>query len=229
MPVSRTAAHVNLHLIRWILLLASGACTRTPKPATQPPVVQPPPAAQPAPRIDSTLPTFEIALWPGEGIPVIVAAVERLELRERPYEWARVVATLQVRQGDTLRYDATRYQTITPATVRVLRADSIEGRNLGRIRLLTRDAYYSDRHPRTATAVQAASTFEFLQHRAEGSCFVRVGGSVLDADVCPIHDDAAFRSSGEPVTRWWIRVAEPGRPPGWTRVGAAAREVGRTF
>ena len=159
----------------------------------------------------------------------IVAAVERLELRERPYEWARVVATLQVRQGDTLRYDATRYQTVTPATVRVLRADSIEGRNLGRIRLLTRDAYYSDRHPRTATAVQAASTFEFLQHRAEGSCFVRVGGSVLDADVCPIHDDAAFRSSGEPVTRWWIRVAEPGRPPGWTRVGAAVREVGRTF
>jgi len=101
---------------------------------------------------------------------------------------------------------------------------------LGDVRILARQRYYSDEFQRGGITLRPPATFEYLQDRAEGTCFVRVNGQVIDADVCPAHDDSVFRVTGTPQTQLWIRVAEPGRPAGWLRVDdGAVRLVGRTF
>ena len=215
------AAVLGLLAFAFVAACGRGAPTTQPAPrqpeqGTPAPTPTPTPAPVPAP--SAPLPVFEIGMPPGEGIPVFTAQAERLTLLQRPYPSADVAAVIHVTPGTELTVSESRYQTVTPATVRALAATTIEGRSLGQLRVLTRDQYYSDQFARTTVPVQANATFEFLQHRAEGTCFVRVARQVIDVESCPTHDTDAFRVTGQPVTQLWIRVAEPGRPTGWLQV-----------
>ena len=71
---------------------------------------------------------------------------------------------------------------------------------------------------------------EYLQYRAEGTCFVRIGDRVVDADPCPAQNHQAFRMLNKPKTEWWIRVVVGRVPVGWVIVdGKAIKQSGRTF
>ncbi|MEX2180385.1 MAG: hypothetical protein WD801_16840 [Gemmatimonadaceae bacterium] len=224
-----------------LLVLATlvSACARGGQPAAEPPAPAPesaprvPPSAAPAPATparDPVRPAFEIGIWPGEGIPVFESRGVQLTLREQPYPDARVSALVRIPAGERITYDASRYQTIAPVTVHVLAPTTLDGRRLGAIRLLTPEQYYSDNYPSSVTTFVQGARFELLQHRAEGTCFVRVSGQVIDAESCPTFDDQAFRVSGEPDTRWWIHI--PGAPnaSGWLLVtDTAVKQLDRTF
>jgi len=71
---------------------------------------------------------------------------------------------------------------------------------------------------------------EYLQDRAEGTCFIRVDDQVVDADPCLADDDRTFRLATKPRTEWWIRVVVDRVPVGWVMVdGKAVKQSGRTF
>ena len=65
---------------------------------------------------------------------------------------------------------------------------------------------------------QPGLNIEYLQYRAEGTCFVRLSGVVIDADPCPINDKAMFRLETEPKIEWWIHVVLPDNSVGWLLV-----------
>jgi hypothetical protein len=196
------------------LILVAAACG--------PPAAAPPPAPE-------VVPAFEIALWPGEGIPVIEAARDALLLGTLPRAGAPVRDTVATRRGERLTWDSTRYQTIDPGLVLVTAAATVHGRNLGAIRFLSQERYYSTALRDTNFQVAPPDTLVFLQHRAEGTCFVRTHGVVVDAQECPALDRATFRVLREPVTQWWIRVRRP-NVSGWVQVtDTTARVVDRTF
>lgn len=175
-------------------------------------------------------PTFEVGLWPGEGIPVIEAVRAELALLERPRPGAPVVSRLTASQGDTVKYNSTRFQTLRPATVTVLSDTVVAGRDLGAISSLSRDDYYGDGFPDISVRLEAGARFEHLQDRAEGSCFVRIEARVIEASRCPTNDTVAFRTSGQPETRWWVRAHSATGAPGWVLVSdTTARVVGRRF
>jgi hypothetical protein len=184
------------------------------------------------PPFDSTgasAPQFEIGLWPGEGIPVIVAATDRLVLRKSPRVDAPLTDRIAVASNARITYDSTRFQTITPARLLATAAASITGRDLGDISFLSRERYYSTAFRDTTIAVSATTTIEYLQPRAEGTCFVRVEGRVIDANPCPTLDESRFQVDGEPTTRWWIH-ARSTSASGWLPVGeGTARVASRTF
>ncbi len=164
-------------------------------------------------------PAFASELWPGEGIPHLEATGAPLTLRAGPSLSDRVTATLkQVPAGTPVRFDETRYYTRRPGRLAVLRSDTISGRNMGSLRYLRRDAYYGGEYPAGRFAVVPGDTVEFLQYRAEGTCFVRVRGIVVDADWCPVYDDSSYSSVEEPVLEWWIRVTRDDVPAGWLLV-----------
>lgn len=175
-------------------------------------------------------PSFEIGLWPGEGTPVIAAVRGGLPLMRSPSDAAAVTGTLHTDAGGRVAYDSTRFQTIAPATVRVTGSSAaVHGRFLGAVRSLSRDRYYSDAFRDTTIDVAPSQHFQFLQPRAEGSCFVRIDGSVIEADPCPSHDAASFAVSGEPALRWWIFVAGDSAS-GWLLVSdSTAKVVRREF
>ena len=187
-------------------------------------------AAAPAPPApDTSRPVFEIDLWPGEGIPMLEAATNMVTLHRRPSPASPVTHQLQVAVGQRITYDSTTYQTMAPAPIRVLAPFNVRGRVLGNVTRLTRDRYYSSQYQLTSLPVDTTSQLEMLQYRAEGSCFVRLNGRVVDAQDCPAMNSIEFALEGEPVTRLWARVVD-GRRVGWALVSdSTVRIAGRQF
>jgi hypothetical protein len=180
---------------------------------------------QPAPEA-----AFEVDLWPGEGRPVFAAAAQPLRLHEHPSASSRVVESMRVRPAQRLTFDETRYLTTKPGRFLVLAPTTITGRTLGDVRRLARSDYYSGKFGPASVAVRAGDRIEYLQYRAEGTCFVRTGGAVIDADPCPTGKAAEYRLEAKPVTEWWIHLVEDGRPRGWLLVtDATAKVIDRTF
>lgn len=174
-------------------------------------------------------PVFETELWPGEGRPVIEAVGPVLVLRREPGIDAPVVARTEALSAEPIVFDSTRYQTIRPAEVAVQASAILTGRDFGIISYLSREAYYGSGSLDTTVELSPPMVFEYLQYRAEGTCFVRIGGRVLDAKPCPVSDTSRFRTAGDPETAWWVHAQAAGGD-GWLLISdSTARIVGRTF
>jgi hypothetical protein len=161
---------------------------------------------------------FEVDLWPGEGRPIFEAASRSLELHELPLGSSKASRTVTVALKQRLSFDDTRYRTIESGRITVLAAASITGRTLGFVSRLSREDYYKGMYSQARRDVQPGLNVDYLQYRAEGTCFVRVSGAVIDADPCPINDKAMFRLETEPKTEWWIHVVLPDNSAGWLLV-----------
>jgi hypothetical protein len=173
---------------------------------------------------------FQTELWPGEGRPTFQVMANELAIHETPSSSARVVRRLSVARGQDLAFDETRYRTTESGHLRVLAPTRIAGRVLGDIQSLTRDAYYKGHFSRQGVACKQGDVIEYLQDRAEGTCFIRVNDEVIDADPCPAYDSRTFRLASKPKTEWWIRVVVDRLPVGWVIVdGKAIKQSGRTF
>lgn len=173
---------------------------------------------------------FAADLWPGEGIPVIETQRPSLPLRAQPDPDAAVVDTLRGRIGLRVAFDSTRVQTIVTGAVDVLQPFQLTGRDLGDVRRLTLDRYYQSSVPEVSIPFDAPATIEFLQYRAEGTCFVRVERRVIDAQPCPGFGRESVKVVREPVTRWWVLTRGATGVQGWLLVSdTTARAVRREF
>jgi hypothetical protein len=173
---------------------------------------------------------FEIELWPGEGRPRFIAAADTLQPRTEPSHQAAAMRPVQVRKGDAVGFGATLYRTTKPGRLRALTPTMVTGRSLGPIIHLSRNDYYSGMYPAASVSVAAGEMFDYLQYRAEGTCFVRVRGDVIDANPCPQETASAFVLEAKPEIEWWIEFVVKGRSQGWLLVdGKNVKESGRTF
>lgn len=175
-------------------------------------------------------PQFEVGLWPGEGRPVFEAVATELAVRGQPSQGAGVVEHLRVTKGQEVEFGQTVHRTVTPGRLRALTKARIRGRRLGAIAQLSRDEYYAGDFPRAELVVNAGDLVEYLQYRAEGTCFVRIQGTVIDAEACPAQDARTFCVESKPELEWWIQVLVDGKPRGWLLVDSSSvKEVRRTF
>jgi len=173
---------------------------------------------------------FTIDLWPGEGIPVIEAKRSLLRLLAAPDPSSPVVDSVHARIGQRLAFDSTRFQTIRSGSLRVVTPMTVTGRDLGESSRLTGDRYYHGSASEVSKPVAATATIEFLQYRAEGTCFVRIDRHVIDAQPCPGFGKESVEVVVNPVTRWWILVRGQGGSSGWLLVSdSTAQAVRREF
>jgi hypothetical protein len=166
----------------------------------------------------SSASVFETETWPGEGLPQFRAVTHEIVIREIPSKESKVIRRLPVTPGQRIAFDSTRFRTLEPGRIAALSATSVSGRVLGNTQHLTRDEYYKGRFPHDAIALTAGDRFEYLQYRAEGTCFVRIADQVVDAKPCPAEDSRRFRVISQPKTEWWIRVLVDGASLGWVLV-----------
>lgn len=172
---------------------------------------------------------FAIDLWPGEGIPVIEARRAVLILRTAPDSTAPVADSLIGRIGRRIAFDSTRFQTRRVGEGRVVTPLHVVGRDLGELTHLTRERYYNERAPDVSIPLASRATIEFLQYRAEGTCFVRIERRVLDAQPCPGFGKESVEVVRQPITEWWIFVRSDGAY-GWLMVSdSTAQSVRREF
>jgi len=137
---------------------------------------------------------------------------------------------VRVTKSQSIAFGKTLCRTIRAGQLRASATTTITGRRLGPILHLSRDDYYSGGYATSSVPVAAGETIEYLQYRAEGTCFVRVHGDVIDADLCPLEDRKGFVLEAQPQTEWWIERLVNGRSQGWLLVdGKNVKESGRTF
>ncbi len=180
--------------------------------------------------LQGSLSLFEVDLWPGEGRPVFEAVSRKIELRELPSASSKIIGTLLVSPGQRLPFDDTRYRTIQAGRIRVLASARVTGRMLGPVSQLSREAYYKGKFALASVDVEPRAEVEYLQYRAEGTCFVRIAGNVMDADPCPANEKSVFRVEAEPKTEGWIHLVMPGKSAGWLLVAdAIVKVVDREF
>ena len=86
--------------------------------------------------------TFEIDLWPGEGIPVFEATSQQLQLQELPSASSRVSQILNVSADQRISFDDSRYRTTRAGRIRASVAGRVMGRMIGNANHLSRDSYY---------------------------------------------------------------------------------------
>jgi hypothetical protein len=126
-------------------------------------------------------------------------------------------------------FDQTLYRTTQAGQIRAVADAVVEGRLLGSVSKLSVDQYYNGSSPTQQIKVEEGETFEYLQYRAEGTCFVRISGRVVDADPCPAFVNS-FVVAAEPQTEWWIHIVAGQIPAGWLRVDdGSVAETDRDF
>ena len=173
---------------------------------------------------------FTVDLWPGEGIPVIESRRAMLLVRAEPDPDSPVVDTVRVPVGRRLVFDATRVQTITPGTMRSVAPMHVTGRDMGSTSHVSHEQYYFPTKPEVSVPVAAAATIEYLQYRAEGTCFVRIEQRVIDAHPCPGFGPESVVVERQPLIRWWIRVQGESGTAGWIVVSdSTAQSIRREF
>ncbi len=179
--------------------------------------------------LQTQTPTFEIELWPGEGRPVLEASSNELVLRESPASGSRITQKVTVKVGQELIFDETRYQTVQPGRISVVVPSRVTGRMLGTVARLTRDDYYSGNFESGSVETKPGMNIEYLQYRAEGTCFVRIAGKVIEADPCPTSSKRMFKVESEPKTQLWMHILVD-NSRGWLLVtDSSAKIVRREF
>jgi len=175
-------------------------------------------------------PEFETELWPEEGRPRLQAPAGLISIREKPCSSATLIGKVRVPPNVDLVFDETRYQTLQAGSLRALSDVTVRGRNLGPIVSISRASYDDGQFPDAQLTCAKGTLIKYLLYRAEGTCFVKIGENVIEADPCPDSDAAAFVSESPAKTEWWIRVRQEGKPLGWALVdGTEVTEVGREF
>jgi hypothetical protein len=139
-----------------------------------------------------------------------------------------VAHRLRLPRGVELKYDQTRYRTVTAARLTALDASRVSGRSFGTDSHVTWASYYSPR-PTTSLNVARGATIELLQYRAEGSCFLRAAEEVFEADECP-SSGPLFELYGAPIVRHWVHVVSGGKPVGWLLIDdRTVRRLARAY
>ncbi len=144
---------------------------------------------------------FETRSWPGEGIPVLIARYDGLELHQKPRIGAPVV-TIPYKKGWKVPFDQSIYRTIRATIIDVQSTKTIE--------------IYCD--STVEHRFSEGEKVEYLQYAAEGYGTARVAGRICQI---PIEFESVVFGTGieNPETEWWVRVTyRDGTSPGWLNV-----------
>jgi hypothetical protein len=134
-----------------------------------------------------------------------------------------------VKIGLPIEFDITSYRSIKPGHLTALKITTIKGRSMGELSSLTKEQYYSNKYKTDNYLISVGDHIEYLQYRAEGTCFVRIKSNVIDAEECPAGIPKHFKTNQEPIVEWWARV-NINNSIGWILVDGKNVDVdGRTY
>ena len=154
--------------------------------------------------------TFEIGITPGEGRPKYEVLQNIIEIRKDPSSLSPLIDRVDVEKHTEFEFEDIRFRTTNPSKTKLKANTTLAARSFGCIKYLSRDNYYSGGE-NIELEISANQEIEYLQYRAEGACFIRVGGSVFEANTCPV------TGVEEPKTELWIKTTIHG-VKGWVLI-----------
>jgi hypothetical protein len=177
---------------------------------------------------------FSVDISPGEGKPILRSKGRPLSFHEQPSLDSKSVKEVRFKKGDLVPFERDRVVTTRSGSVEVKAEVALTVRNFGKTDSISVDTYYSEIKA-APLLIKAKESVEYLQDRAEGSCFLRVYGNTVEAEECPGMQATRAAASKlvvktRPQTQWWIFVPSAGGGVGgWTTVSDASFDVEREF
>ena len=167
---------------------------------------------------------FESELPPGNDRILYMWETATPQLRAEPYQSAQVVKTLDAVRNHIVEYDSTRFRTISAGGLVAMRGVRLFGRDFGSRRFVS-TLEYREKRPVRSWDIAVGDTLRYLLYRAEGTCFVQLVQTVIEAQPCPIEQPEDWKTLRDARTELWIRVTTVGRPLGWVRAGASITKL----
>ena len=153
---------------------------------------------------------FETSTWPGEGIPVLIANVDRLHVWAEPHR-ASSMREIAYRRGWRIPFTETLLRTIEATTITV--------KKNGTVRIFCDGPIEHE--------FSTGDTIEYLQYRAEGYITARYNERVCSIPLLQ-NPDIFGEQVDEPVVEWWVKVEyRDGGSPGWLLVDQTQNTFGR--
>ncbi len=162
---------------------------------------------------------FVSELSPGEYLPEFYAATTHLTLHKEPSKASLVVEQYQIKKGEKISFDETRYCTIKPATVKAINSTYIEDvTKYGKLNYFSIKTYYgSVASSESKLTLKPGDVIEYLQYRAESSCIFRYRGEIYSG-ICNFEgspNSADFNMDSLPINDLWVRITRNKKPIGW--------------
>ena len=161
---------------------------------------------------------FECSVFPGEGPHRIQASGGEIVLRTAPMAQASVADTISPARGETIKPSDVRFRTVIPGLFLAREDVAIHGRSYGRVFYLSRTDYRRGGGRYGTFSFSKGDTIEYLQYRAEGWTFLRMGGVVICAELLS-EEAVPLKEIRRPQLELWIQVADPDdNPLGWYKL-----------
>ena len=150
---------------------------------------------------------FVCSIFPSEHRPIIKATGDIMVLRGAPMEQARTWSRTRLSQGDTIKFDEVRFRTTVSGLYLARENGVVHGRSYGRVSYLSTNDYYSGSSSKGYSSFHftKGDTIEYLQDRAEGWEFWRIGGSVICAEYISPRS-ISLKEIRRPQFELWVRV-----------------------
>lgn len=195
-------------LLKTMVLLATGACS-----------IERPAVA----------PSFVYENFLGEGRPEYKIMGTQIKMRDLPNRESSIVGIESISGEHVLPFDDVVTKVIKTGEIQISGDLSVQTRNFGEIRKLTKEMYYDESIAWAERTLTAADQPTLLMWMSEGNCLIKIKQTVNESRDCPTDSENPWQLLNPPEIESWIKVSI-NNSTGWVEIDdRQMREVNRSF
>lgn len=195
-------------LLKTMVLLATGACS-----------IERPAVA----------PSFVYENFLGEGRPEYKIMGTQIKMRDLPNRESSIVGIESISGEQVLPFDDVVTKVIKTGEIQISGDLSVQTRNFGEIRKLTKEMYYDESIAWAERTLTAADQPTLLMWMSEGNCLIKIKQTVNESRDCPTDSENPWQLLNPPEIESWIKVSI-NNSTGWVEIDdRQMREVNRSF
>ena len=195
-------------LLKTMVLLATGACS-----------IERPAVA----------PSFVYENFLGEGRPQYKIMGTQIKMRDLPNRESSIVGIESISGEQVLPFDDVVTKVIKTGEIQISGDLSVQTRNFGEIRKLTKEMYYDESIAWAERTLTAADQPTLLMWMSEGNCLIKIKQTVNESRDCPTDSENPWQLLNPPEIESWIKVSI-NNSTGWVEIDdRQMREVNRSF
>lgn len=174
-------------------------------------------------------PSFVYENFLGEGRPEYKIMGTQIKMRDLPNRESSIVGIESISGEQVLPFDDVVTKVIKTGEIQISGDLSVQTRNFGEIRKLTKEMYYDESIAWAERTLTAADQPTLLMWMSEGNCLIKIKQTVNESRDCPTDSENPWQLLNPPEIESWIKVSI-NNSTGWVEIDdRQMREVNRSF
>ena len=174
-------------------------------------------------------PSFVYENFLGEGRPEYKIMGTQIKMRDLPNRESSIVGIESISGEQVLPFDDVVTKVIKTGEIQISGDLSVQTRNFGEIRKLTKEMYYDESIAWAERTLTAADQPTLLMWMSEGNSLIKIKQTVNESRDCPTDSENPWQLLNPPEIESWIKVSI-NNSTGWVEIDdRQMREVNRSF